>query len=59
MGPGALFWRVEVPLALRTVLAGVRVSAVYTLGTATVAPIIGAAIAGPIYRMVAGDGETK
>ena len=24
-----------------------------------VAPIIGAAIAGPIYRMVAGDGETK
>jgi len=42
MGPGALFWRVEVPLALRTVLAGVRGSAVYTLGTATVAPIIGA-----------------
>jgi len=42
MGPAALFWRVEAPLALRTVLAGVRISAIYTIGTATVAPIIGA-----------------
>lgn len=42
MGPGALFWRLEVPLALRTVLAGVRISTIYTIGTATVAPIIGA-----------------
>ena len=42
MGPATLFWRVEAPLALRTVLAGVRISAIYTIGTATVAPIIGA-----------------
>lgn len=42
MGPRALFWRLEAPLALRTALAGVRISAVYTIGTATVAPIIGA-----------------
>lgn len=42
MGPAALFWRLEAPLALRTVLAGVRISAIYTVGTATVAPIIGA-----------------
>ena len=42
MGPAALFWRLEAPLALRTVLAGVRISAIYTIGTATVAPIIGA-----------------
>ena len=34
--------RLELPLALRVVLAGVRVSAIYTIGTATVAPIIGA-----------------
>ncbi len=42
MGPAEVFWRLEAPLALRTVLAGVRISAVYTIGTATVAPIIGA-----------------
>jgi osmoprotectant transport system permease protein len=42
MGPGALFWRVELPLALRTMLAGVRISTIYTIGTATIAPIIGA-----------------
>ncbi len=42
MGPGALFWGLEAPLALPTVLAGVRISAIYTIGTATVAPIIGA-----------------
>lgn len=42
MGPGALFWRLEAPLALRTALTGVRISAIYTIGTATVAPIIGA-----------------
>ena len=42
MGPTQLFWRVEAPLALPVVLAGVRISATYTVGTATVAPIIGA-----------------
>lgn len=42
MGPAQLFWRVEAPLALPVVLAGVRISATYTVGTATVAPIIGA-----------------
>lgn len=42
MGPRALFWQLEAPLALRTTLAGVRISAIYTIGTATVAPIIGA-----------------
>src|SRR5690606_1231783 len=42
MGPTQLFWRGEAPLALPVVLAGVRISATYTVGTATVAPIIGA-----------------
>lgn len=42
MGAGARFWRVELPLATSVILAGVRVSVVYTIGTATVAPIIGA-----------------
>jgi osmoprotectant transport system permease protein len=35
-------WRLELPLATRVILAGVRTSTVYTIGTATVAPIIGA-----------------
>ncbi len=42
MGPGARFWRVELPLATDVIVAGIRVSTVYTIGTATVAPIIGA-----------------
>ena len=35
-------WRVELPLALPVIVAGLRISVVYTIGTATVAPIIGA-----------------
>lgn len=36
-----LFW-VELPLAQRVILAGIRTTTIYTIGTATVAPIIGA-----------------
>jgi len=35
-------FKLELPLATRVILAGVRTSTVYTVGTATVAPIIGA-----------------
>ena len=42
MGPRALLWRLELPLALGVITAGVRTSLVYTVGTATVAPIVGA-----------------
>jgi osmoprotectant transport system permease protein len=42
MSPMRLLVSVELPLALRVILAGVRISAVYTIGTATVAPLIGA-----------------
>lgn len=42
MGPWERLWRVEIPLAATVMVAGLRVSAVYTIGTATVAPIIGA-----------------
>ncbi len=35
-------FRLELPIATRVILAGVRTSTVYTVGTATVAPIIGA-----------------
>ena len=42
MGPWEMLFRLELPLATRVILAGVRTSVVYTVGTATVAPIIGA-----------------
>ncbi len=42
MTPWERVFRLELPLATRVILAGVRTSTVYTVGTATVAPIIGA-----------------
>ncbi len=36
-----LLWEVELPLAARTILAGVRVATVMTIGTATIAAAIG------------------
>ena len=42
MGPWTMLRKLELPLATRVILAGVRISVVYTIGTATVAPIIGA-----------------
>ena len=37
-----ILWRVELPLAMRTILAGVRIATVTTIGTATIAAAIGA-----------------
>jgi osmoprotectant transport system permease protein len=37
-----LLWQVELPLAAPTILAGVRIAAVTTIGTATIAAAIGA-----------------
>lgn len=37
-----LLWRVELPLALSVILAGVRIATVVTVGTATIAAAIGA-----------------
>lgn len=36
-----ILWRVEIPLAARTILAGIRVATVTTIGTATIAAAIG------------------
>jgi osmoprotectant transport system permease protein len=36
-----ILWRVELPLAARTILAGIRVATVTTIGTATIAAAIG------------------
>ncbi|MCW5978430.1 MAG: ABC transporter permease [Bryobacteraceae bacterium] len=49
-----LLWRVELPLAARTIFAGVRVAAVTTIGTATIAAAIGAGGLGVfIFRGIA------
>ncbi len=49
-----LLFEVELPLAARTILAGVRVAAVTTIGTATIAAAIGAGGLGVfIFRGVA------
>ena len=40
--PRARLWRVELPLALRSILSGVQTAAVINVGTATIAAFIGA-----------------
>lgn len=42
MTPRQIFWRVEAPLALPVVLAGIRIVLVQTIGLAVVAALIGA-----------------
>lgn len=41
MGAGRLIWSVELPLALPLIMAGLRVSAVNVVATATIAPLAG------------------
>ncbi len=51
MTPRELLWQVELPLALPSIVAGVRVAAVVGVGTATIAAAIGAGGLGEyIYR---------
>lgn len=40
--PSVRLWRVELPLALRSILAGVKIAAVINVGTATLGALIGA-----------------
>jgi osmoprotectant transport system permease protein len=51
MASGELLWQVELPLALPSIVAGVRVAAVVGVGSATIAAAIGAGGLGDfIYR---------
>lgn len=55
-----LLWWVEMPLAIRTILAGVRVATVTTIGTATIAAAIGAGGLGVfIFRGLASVNTTQ
>jgi osmoprotectant transport system permease protein len=42
MTDSQILWRVELPLSFSTMLAGIRVSTVLTIGVATIAAAIGA-----------------
>lgn len=42
LGSRARLWRIEIPMAARSILAGIRTSAVINVGTATLGGIIGA-----------------
>ena len=55
-----LLWQVELPLALHTILAGIRVATVTTIGTATIAAAIGAGGLGVfIFRGIASVDTTQ
>jgi len=55
-----LLWRVEIPLAARTILAGIRVATVATIGTATIAAAIGGGGLGVfIFRGIASVDTTQ
>lgn len=40
--PGASLWRVELPLAMRSILAGIKIAAIINIGAATLGALIGA-----------------
>ncbi len=55
-----LLWQVEMPLAARTILAGIRVATVTTIGTATIAAAIGGGGLGVfIFRGIASVDTTQ
>ena len=55
-----MLWQVEVPLAARTILAGIRIATVTTVGTATIAAAIGAGGLGEfIFRGIASVDTTE
>ncbi|MGO4883757.1 MAG: ABC transporter permease [Bryobacteraceae bacterium] len=55
-----LLWRVEMPLAAHTILAGIRIATVTTIGTATIAAAIGGGGLGVfIFRGIASVDTTQ
>lgn len=55
-----ILWQVELPLASRTILAGIRIATVTTIGTATIAAAIGAGGLGVfIFRGIASVDTTQ
>lgn len=56
MGPVQILFRVELPLAMRVIIAGIRVSVIINIGTATIGSTVGAQSLGtPIIAGLVGD----
>lgn len=56
MSPAQILLRVELPLAMRVIIAGVRVSVIINIGTATIGSTVGAQSLGtPIIAGLVGD----
>jgi len=56
LSPWAILWRVELPLALGTILAGIKSAAVINVGTATLGALVGAGGFGqPIFTGIRMD----
>ncbi|MBZ9559188.1 MULTISPECIES: ABC transporter permease [Modicisalibacter] len=56
MSATQILWRVELPLAMRVIIAGVRVSVIINIGTATIGSTVGAQSLGtPIIAGLVGD----
>ncbi|KXS39877.1 MAG: binding-protein-dependent transport systems inner membrane component [Halomonadaceae bacterium T82-2] len=56
MSARQILWRVELPLAMRVIIAGVRVSVIINIGTATIGSTVGAQSLGtPIIAGLVGD----
>lgn len=56
MGRMQILWRVELPLAMRVIVAGVRVSVIINIGTATIGSTVGAQSLGtPIIAGLVGS----
>ena len=60
MTPSQLLWQVQLPLAAHTILAGIRLATVGTIGTATIAAAIGGGGLGVfIFRGIASVDTTQ
>src|SRR5947209_12187623 len=60
MTPAQVLWQVEMPLSVRTILAGIRIASVTTIGAATIAAAIGGGGLGVfIFRGIASVDTTQ
>lgn len=59
MGPGQVLWKVELPLAMPTIIGGLRLSTIYTVSWAVLASMIGLGGLGDfIYQGVSSNNNT-
>ena len=59
MSPAGVILRVELPLAVPTIMAGVRTSAINIIATATIAPLVGVVTLGDLSSWLATSSATR